>query len=134
MIPATERLLWELFRHLKAWLANLQRAGASRKRESIEALRGVVLAARLTQTYLRKLQDSKTRDHAEEGRLTHTWTELGFRLGDLGLNKLAKRCDVSGRYWADPKRFDADFMDKADVGLERMEQLAKTLIVEVESS
>ena len=134
MIPATERLLWELFRHLKAWLANLQRAGASRKRESIEALRGVVLAARLTQTYLRKLKDNNTRDHAEEGRLTHTWTELGFRLGDLGLTKLAKRCDVSGRYWADPKRFDADFMEKADVGLERMEQLARALIAEVEAS
>ena len=134
MIPASERLLWELFRHLKAWLANLQRAGASRKHESIEALRGVVIAARLTQTYLRRLQDKQTRDHAREGELTRTWTELGFRLADLGLNKLAKRCDISGRYWADPKCFDTDFMDKADIGLERMEALARQLIAEVEAS
>ena len=61
------------------------------------------------------------------------WTELGFRLTDLGLDKLAKRCDISGRYWADPQRFDDDFLARADVGLERMEQLARHLIAEVES-
>ena len=132
MALISDSLLWELFSHLKSWLANLQRAGGARKRESIDALRAVVIAARHTQAYLRRLQDTGTGDHTEEGRLAGQWTELGFRLSDLGLAKLAKRCDISGRYWADPKRFDADFITRADVGLERMEQLARHMIAEVE--
>ena len=127
-------LLRELFRHLGAWLANLSRAGQARKRESIEALRAVVVAARHTQAYLRQLRDRKAQDHAEEARLAGMWTELGFRLGDLGLGKLAKRCDINGRYWADPDQFDAEFMQKADAGLKRMEQLARQLIAETTSA
>ena len=133
MALISDSLLWELFRHLKTWLGNLQRASSERKREAIDALRAVVIAARHTQAYLRRLQDTATQDHAEEGRLAGMWTELGFRLTDLGLDKLAKRCDISGRYWADPQRFDDDFLARADVGLERMEQLARHMIAEVES-
>ena len=134
MAPISDSLLWELFRHLKTWLGNLQRASDARKRESIDALRAVVVAARHTQVYLRRLRDTAKPDHAEEGRLAGMWTELGFRLADLGLAKLAKRCDISGRYWSDPQRFDDDFLRKADVGLERMEQLARQMIAEVGSS
>jgi hypothetical protein len=134
MALITDISLWELFKHLKAWLGNLQRAGRARKRESIDALRAVVVAARHTRAYLRRLRDTENQDHAEEARLAGMWTELGFRLADLGLSKLAKRCDISGRYWSDPERFDEDFIGKADVGLDRMEQLARQMIAEVGSS
>jgi len=134
MALLTDTLLRELFRHLGSWLANLQRAGGARKRESIDALRAVVVAARHTQAYLRQLRDSAQLNHREEARLAGMWTELGFRLKDLGLTNLAKRCDISGRYWADPERFDDDFLRKADVGLERMEQLARQMIAEIEKN
>lgn len=134
MAVISERILWELFRHLKSWLANLQRAGNERKRQSIDALRAVVVASRHTRAYLRGLQDTARQNHAEEARLAGMWTELGFRLSDLGLAKLAKRCDISGRYWSDPARLDDDFMQKADVGLDRMEQLARQMIAEVAAS
>ena len=97
MALISDSALWELFRHLKSWLTNLQRAGAARKRESVEALRAVVVAARHTQAYLRRLRDHSAQDHAEEARLASMWTELGFRLHDLDLTRLAKRCDISGR-------------------------------------
>ena len=45
---------------------------------------------------------------------------VDISLSDLGLSKLARRCEISGRYWADPSTFDAVFLDKADVGLERL--------------
>jgi hypothetical protein len=60
------------------------------------------------------------------------WTELGFRLEDLDLLKLAKRCDIKGKYWADPVHYDSEFLNKADVGLERMEQLARQMVPEIE--
>ena len=125
--------LWPLFRHLGSWLDNLSRARQQRKRESIEALRAVVLAARHTQAYLRQLEETGQQNHATEANLAGLWTELGFRLIDLGLTKLAKRCDIRGRYWADPNILDAEFLQRADIGLERMEQLARQLLAEIEA-
>jgi hypothetical protein len=126
--------LWTLLRHLGSWLGNLSRARQQRKRESIEALRAVVVAARHTQAYLRQLDDTGQQNHAIEANLAGLWTELGFRLNDLGLTKLAKRCDIRGRYWADPNILDADFLLRADIGLERMEQLARQLLAEIEAA
>jgi hypothetical protein len=124
--------LWELFKHLRQWLGNLSRAGNARKRQSTLALRAVILAARSTQAYLRQLEDTGKQDHATEARLAGHWTQLGFDLADLGLSKLAKRCDIRGRYWANPDRFDSQFLQRADVGLDRMEQLARQLLAEIE--
>ena len=133
MAVTSDISLWTLFRHLGSWLGNLSRARQQRKRESIEALRAVVVAARHTQAYLRQLDDTGEQNHATEANLAGLWTELGFRLGDLGLTKLAKRCDIRGRYWADPDILDADFLQRADIGLERMEQLARQLLAEIEA-
>lgn len=132
MAVITDVSLWELIRHLKQWLTNLNRASNERQRQSVEALRAVVIAARHTQAYVRRLNDTASQDHAQEAKLSEMWTELGFRLGDLGLSKLAKRCDIKGRYWANPARFDSEFLHKADVGLERMEQLARQMLVQFE--
>ncbi len=129
----TDISLWMLIRHLKQWLTNLRRAGLERKQQSIKALRAVIIAARRTRTYLRKRKHETAVDHAEEARLSEIWTRLGFDLRDLGLGKLAKRCDISGRYWADPEQFDGDFLDKADIDLARMEQLARQTLAEIEN-
>lgn len=134
MATLTNSLLWELVKHLKQWLVNLRRAGTARKRESIDALRAVIVAARATRAYLRHLDKSGKTDRVQEAELSRMWTELGFVLSDLGLGALAKRCDISGRYWSDPAKLERDFLDKADIGLERMEQLARQTVAEVERS
>ena len=132
MALITDISLWALIRHLGQWLTNLRRAGNERKRQSIEALRAVIVAARHTGVYLRKLNGGAKQDHAQEAKLSQMWTELGFVLQDLGLGALAKRCDITGRYWADPAQFEREFLEKADVGLARMEQLARQLVAEIE--
>ncbi|MCP4386965.1 MAG: hypothetical protein GY802_01605 [Gammaproteobacteria bacterium] len=132
MALVTDISLRELFRHLGLWLSNLRRAGDERKRQSIKALRAVIIAARNTKTYLRKMHDTAQQDHSQEAKLAQKWTGLGFVLKDLGLGALAKRCDITGRYWADPEQFDREFLDRADVGLARMEQLARQLVAEIE--
>ena len=131
MAPLGDIGLWQLIRHLKQWLLNLRRAGLERKRESIRALRAVILAARRTRAYLRQRKSGAAADHAEEAKLSATWTQLGFDLADLGLGKLAKRCDISGRYWADPAQFEREFIERADIGLRRMEQLARQTLAEI---
>ena len=94
MAVLTDIGLWELIKHLKQWLTNLSRARNERQRQSIEALRAVVVAARHTQAYVRRLNDTASQDHSQEAKLSDMWTELGFRLDDLGLSRLAKRCDI----------------------------------------
>jgi hypothetical protein len=123
--------LWELVKHAGSWLSNLKRAKNARKQESIDALRKVVIAARKTSVYMRQLQETNNRSHETEAELAVLWTELGFALQDLGVTKLAKRCYIKGKQWADPSQFDKDFLEKADVGLEKMEQLAIAVLLEI---
>lgn len=124
--------LWELVKHTGRWIGNLQRARIARKRESVEALRKVILAARRTTIYLRRLRETGRRDHRSETEIALLWTELGFALEDLGIGKLAKRCRIKGIEWAEPDRLDSDYLEKADVGLERMEELAGEILREID--
>lgn len=122
------RLLWEIFKHVRSWLANLNRASEQRQLDSISALREVIIAARETAVYMRQIQDTGNRHHATESHLAGLWTRLGFELEDLGLNKLAKRCQITGKHWADPTHYDETFLHKADISLETMEKLANQIL------
>lgn len=124
--------LWELLKHLRQWLSNLKRASEERKKQSIEALRSVIIASRGTATYLREISDTGKQSHSKEAKLSEQWTRLGFQLSDLGLTKLARRCEITGRYWSDPNQFDEGFLKKADISLERMEKLARQMVAEIE--
>lgn len=126
--------LWELVKHTGSWVVNLRRAKGARKKESIDALRKVVLAARKTSVYMRQLQDTGKRSHQSEAELSILWTELSYALNDIGIEKLSKRCLVVGKHWADPAKMEKSYLEKADVGLERMEQLANQLLKEASSS
>lgn len=125
--------LWELVKHAGSWVSNLKRAKNTRKQASIDALRKVVIAARKTSVYMRQLQETGKQSHETETELAVLWTELGFALEDLGVTKLAKRCYIKGKQWADPSQFDQDFLEKADVGLEKMEQLATQVLGEIQA-
>lgn len=124
-------LLWDIFKHGRSWLANLQRAGDARKQQSIKALRDIILASRETAVYIRKMNDTTTRDHDTERHLALLWTELGFALKDLGIDKLAKRCQISGKQWSNPHHYDEDFIAKADISLDRMEQMAQQILHDI---
>lgn len=125
-------LLWDIFKNARSWLANLDRAGRERKEQSVKALRNVVTASRETAVYIRQMNDTGTRDHATERHLSILWTELGYALQDLGINKLAKRCQIKGKHWSDPAHYDKEFLEKADVSLERMERLANEILHQID--
>ena len=125
-------LLWDIFKHTASWLTNLDRAGEERKRQSVKALRDVIVAARETAVYIRQMRDTGGRDHGIETRLSVLWTELGFALQDLGIDKLAKRCQIKGKQWSNPEQYDLDFFQKADTSLERMERLAREILRQID--
>ena len=117
----------ELLAHLGRWLANLARASQARKETSRLALQGVVQAVRQTHVYQRMLRQ-QPRDFSREEQLAMRWTELSFALDDLQLGALAKRCRITGRYWADPDSLDAAFIDAAGARLEQIERQALALL------
>jgi hypothetical protein len=121
-------LLWDIFKHVRSWLANLDRASDERKQQSIKALRDVILASRETAVYIQHMNNNSARDHKTESHLAVLWTELGFALENLKLNKLAKRCQIKDKHWAEPNHYDDEFIKKADVSLERMERLAREIL------
>jgi len=123
--------LWELVKHAGNWLGNLKRAKGARKKESIDALRKVVIAARKTSVYMRHMSATSKPSPEIEAELAVLWTELSFALQDLGVDKLAKRCHIQGRQWAAPDKMDKAYLEKADIGLARMEQLANQMLAEI---
>ncbi|HNV87966.1 MAG TPA: hypothetical protein PKL53_03275 [Methylotenera sp.] len=123
--------IWEILKHVRSWLANLDRAGKERKQQSIRALREVVIASRETAVYMRQMQDTDARNHESEAHLSVLWTNLGFELQDIGIDKLAKRCQIKGKHWANPDHYDDDFLKKADVSLDRMEKLANEILLQI---
>lgn len=131
MEALTTKVLGDLFNHGYKWLINLRRAKTERKQESINALRRVVTASRETAVYIRQLNDNGNKNHDTERHLSSLWTELGFALEDLGISKLARRCQMKGKHWSDPGHYDEDFLDKADLSLDKMEKLAHELLAEI---
>lgn len=125
--------LWELTKHAGTWIANLKRAKDERKKQSVAALRKVVTSSRQTAIYFRQFQETGERSLQKEGELSLLWTELGFELEDLGVKKLAKRCQIKGKHWENPKNSDKEYMKKADVSLDRMERIAREVLQEINS-
>jgi hypothetical protein len=123
--------LWELVKHAGSWVANLKRARGARKRESIAALRKVIIAADRTAVYLREIRDTGKRSHRVEGELAQLWTELAFALEDLGIERLAQRCRISGKQWAKPEDMNPDYLRKAHLGLLRMEAMAREVLKDI---
>jgi hypothetical protein len=127
----TSKILWEILKHAKSWLVNLNGASDERKEQSVRAVRNVIIASRETAVYMRSMKDTEHRNHDTEAYLSILWTELSFALQDIGIAKLAKRCQIKGMHWANPDHYDQDFLQKADVGLERMEKLANEILAQI---
>lgn len=125
--------LLSIITHVKQWVGNLRRAKQQRKQESKKALRAVISVVRETTVYLRSLKEGGEKSIDKEERLSLKWTQLGFELEDLGLDKLASRCGIKGRYWADPSDFDQDFLARAGMRLSDIETLAQKSLAELDS-
>ena len=116
--------------HVGSWVTNLLRAREERKRESREALKAVIMAIVETQIYLRVLRKRGKRAKSEETEkdLALKWTELSLKVRELKLEKLTKRCEEIGKYWADPALLDKDFNEKIDNKLKELETRVKTVL------
>ncbi len=131
LIELSAKELLSIITHLKQWVGNLSRAKEQRKLESKKALRAVISVVRETTVYLRSLKEGHQKSIEKEERLSLSWTQLAFALEDLGLNKLASRCSIKGRYWANPADYDQDFLERAGMRLADIERMAQASLKEL---
>jgi len=123
--------LLSIITHVKQWVGNLRRAKQQRKLESKQALRAVISVVRETTVYLRSLEEGREKSIEKEERLSLSWTQLAFALEDLELNKLASRCSIKGRYWANPADYDQNFLERAGMRLADIERMAQASLKEL---
>lgn len=121
----------DILAHLRKWVTNLGRGKRERQEKSRAALRSVVRAVRETQVYLRRRELRRAVSLKREERLALRWTDLALELDELGLGKLAKRCRITGQYWADPGQFTDAFLEKAGTRLPEIEKAAQLLLNEL---
>lgn len=119
-----------LSKHLAQWIRGLFRASAQRQAECIRAINAVIAGVRRTRAYARQRNAGRV-DPGTEADLALMWTQLGHQLETLRVPKLAKRCDVKGRYWSDPGAFSKEWLADADIGLDSVEGLARRLKAQV---
>lgn len=131
MLEVSSTVLWETVKHTFRWIINLKNAKIKRKKESIDALRAVILAVRKTSTYLRQIKDTGNKSYDKETELAYLWTELSFSLHDVGLFALAEKCNLKGKHWSDPDNFDMHLVNKTDISLEKIENLANSIINDI---
>jgi len=124
----TVKELSGLFIHTTKWIANLKRARKERREQSRYALKNVILAVRETATYIRQLSETGKQDHGREADLSVLWTDLSIDLKYLGLTNLAHRCNIKGRYWSNPKQFNEEFLQQANIKLEDIERDASIML------
>ena len=124
--------LLPLITHVKKWVTNLLRAKAERKKQSKRALRNVIRTVRKTSIYLRSLREGEKKSIKTEGELSDTWTELSFSLKDIGLKKLADRCDIKGEYWAEFASINEADVKLVKGRLKDIENLARASLKELE--
>ena len=122
-----------LGKFLIQWMRGLTRASDERKKNCLQAIEAVIVATRRTQAYCRA-RDAGTPDPRTEEDLAMLWTRLGFQLNGLKVTKLAKRCDVKGRYWASPEKFSKEWLDQADIGLESVDRVARQLKAQIQAN
>ena len=125
---ATRSAIASLTGHLLRWVSNLGRAGAQRKLESRASLERVLLALRKTAVYRRSLDEGVGKNYDREAEIATEWTALALELERLGLAKLAKKCRVMGWFWENPERFDAEFLERAEIGFVQVERAATQLL------
>lgn len=113
------------------WLTRLAKTSGEEKKKCLTAVEEVVGAVRRTEAYCRA-RDAGHTDIRTEGDLAEMWTRIGYSLRSVGATALAKRCDVKGRYWANPEKFSDEWWDAADIGLDSVEKLAHQIRLQVE--
>lgn len=121
--------LWPVIINLKKWIANLKRAKDARKKESIDALRQLILTVRTTNVYIKTIPSNK-RNYEKENELSMEWTKLGFELKDLGIEKASKKCEEYGKYWSRVMLLDELTINKIQDGMTVLELEANLIINE----
>lgn len=120
---------YEMIEGVFEWLKSLDSTSEKKRKDSVDALRSVVLAIRETSNYL---NSKDTNNYIIEKKLSNSWTELSFKLKDLDMSMLAKKCFLKGKYWSNPEDYNSKNISQSVISLDMMEHLATKQLKAIE--
>ncbi len=119
--------LMRLFDNVLGWLKSARDERAKNEERYRRALLSVYLAANETKAYLATMKRRKHPDHDRERNLSRLWSEAAVDLRKVDPD-LAKRCLLTGDYWADPTAWSEPALQEARITLKELYERARELL------
>jgi hypothetical protein len=80
-----------------------------------------------TDIYLARLRKGRPESQREEADLSRVWTEAAAALRGVD-DDFAHRCQLKGRFWADPDSWTVEELEKAQIGIKEVMHDADRLL------
>lgn len=119
--------LIQLFHNVIGWLKSARDAQVQDEAHYRRALLSVYLAANETKAYLATMKRRKSPDRERERNLSRLWSEAAVELRKLEPD-LARRCLLTGDYWADPTEWSEQALQEARITLKEVYERARELL------
>ncbi len=113
----------EVGRVLSGFLASGEQPTASKK----QAIRGVWSAVDNTRMYIRMIEDGTANAAAPNPNLVALWSEASLQIAELD-PELAVRLRDKADYWSDPRRWNAEEISNAAIGIDTLAADARALL------
>ena len=119
--------LIQLFNNVIGWLKSARDEQAQEEEHYRHALLSVYLAANETKAYLAMMKRRKYPDRERERNLSRLWSEAAVELRKVDPD-LARRCLLTGDYWADPTAWSEQALGEARITLKELYERARELL------
>lgn len=119
--------LIQLFHTVIGWLKSAREDRVQDEERHRRALLSVYLAANETKAYLATMKRRKHPDRDRERTLSRLWSEAAVDLRKVDPD-LARRCLLSGDYWADPTEWSEEALEEARITLRELYDRARALL------
>lgn len=110
-----------------SFVAYLEAKKATKTGEAIEALKLVIDASEMTQTYLQKRTNGEDRDYKTEYNLAEHWSMAAFLISRIN-KELSVRLSDKSKFWRNPDTWDSKLIDEKNISLESVTNDAKRLM------
>ena len=110
-----------------SFVAYLEAKKANKTGEAVEALKLVIDASEMTQTYLQKRTNEEDRDFRTEYSLAEHWSRASFLISRVN-KELSVRLSDKSKFWRNPDTWDSKLVAEKNISLESVTNDAKRLM------
>jgi len=110
-----------------SFVAYLEAKKATKIDEAKKALKLVIDASEMTQTYLQKRANGEDRDSGTEYSLAEHWSKAAFSISSVN-KELSVRLSDKSKFWRNPDTWDSKLISEKNISLVSVTNDAKRLM------